>query len=46
MSVPEGVLDGGVVGMLATLGVSNARVGVGKWLIGMVSSGIATRGDT
>ena len=33
------------VGMLATSGVSDARVGEGKWLIGMVSSGVATCGN-
>ena len=36
MSAPEGVLVGGEVGVLSTLGA---------WLISMVSSGIATHGD-
>ena len=45
VSAPEGVLDGRVVGVLATSGVSNARVREGEWLISMVSSGIAIHSD-
>ena len=41
MSVPVGVSDCRVVGTLAAAGVSDARVREGKWLIGMVSSGVA-----
>ena len=35
-----------MAGALVALGVSNARLGEGKWLIGMASSGLAACGDT
>ena len=45
MSVPEGVLDGRVIGTQVALGVSNARVGEGEWLLGMVLSSISACSD-
>ena len=44
-SGPGWVLDGGAVGTLATLGVSDARVGEGEWLFGIVLSNVSAHGD-
>ena len=45
VSSPVDVMDGSMVGMLAILGVSGARVVGDEWLLGTVSSNMSAHGD-